>query len=933
MHRSIRDIISTHKVLIVVTLALIVAFVLYPRVERIGPRSGVTDILLWTPVEAGDAVRVAVEEFERRNPQYNVLLGTASVRDATADPTRFLLSVAGESPPDLINFDRFAVVEWASRGTFADLAPFIEADRNRPDGIKSEHFYKPPWEEGSYGGKVYAVPITVDTRALYYSRDALIRAGYVYGKDDPSVVSGEAKVGDARPPETWEQLCRKLIHAEGSVRSDGVVKLKSWSHLAYVNDDRPGGGAAEVSTDGVRPGDVIALIRGDEVFRGRIAEVLSSDSLQIDLVLEQPSGLDSVPDRFVEGNCQVKIFDQDSYAVRLTYYNPETGLLRSAGFIPLFANSGLYMFTCLNDAELISADGLRCTMDNRRGVEALQFMTDCYDVLGGIKVAQVFAADMMSGPMDAFINGKVAMRIDSDEYLKLISAYGPDTSFGAVGAPIPEKRLAEGHSHAGWMGGWSYAIPSTAKHKDGAWELLRWLCSVEANQLMARFEASLARAQGQVYFPYSHPDRRIMQWLREEYVQSSPDITEDMRRAHGTFVELLPNSRYRPITPVGQLLWSEHMRAMEAAIRHVQTPSDALGISQQRTQVALDRKLSPPVGPHPPWRFLVILYVLSVIGLFACYFAYRKARSRKLGIAHDRWHEGYICASPWLIGFIVFGAGPIIFSLIISFCRYDVLSPAVWVGMDNYIGTMGFQYDDAVGGYSANDPHFWKSLWNTVYMIVSVPLMIVVGLALAMLLNTRAKGLAFFRTVYYLPAIVPAVAVFLLWLWVFDPVQGLLNRALMAVGISDPPYWLRDPAWAKPALILMGLWAAGGGMIIWLAGLKEIPESLYEAAKIDGASRFQQFTNVTLPLLTPYIFFNFLMGMIGVFQTFESAYVMTDGGPADATLFYAYKLFNESFRYLNMGVASAMAWVLFVVVLVITLIQMWLSKKWVHYER
>jgi len=210
----------------------------------------------------------------------------------------------------------------------------------------------------------------------------------------------------------------------------------------------------------------------------------------------------------------VKVFDQDSYATRLTYYDPQTGQLRSAGFIPLFANSWFYMFTCMNDAQLISEDGTRCTMDNRRAVEALQFMTDCYDALGGMKVAQAFTADLISGPLDIFLTGKVAMRIDSDEYLKLISAYGPDMSFGVVGAPIPEKRLAEGQSRAGWMGGWSYAIPATAKEKEAAWELMRWLCSVEANQLMANFEASLARAQGQVYFPYSHPDRRIMNWLR-----------------------------------------------------------------------------------------------------------------------------------------------------------------------------------------------------------------------------------------------------------------------------------------------------------------------------------------------------------------------------------------------------------------------------------
>jgi multiple sugar transport system permease protein len=933
MLQRIHDLVSTHRFVLVVVSALIVAALLYPRVELVKRGEDVTEILLWTPVEASDAVRVAIEEFERRHPEYDVVLGTSSVRDATADPTRFLLGVAGGSPPDLIHFDRFAVVEWASRGTFADLSPFIEADRDRPDGINPDNFYRPPWEEGTYAGKVYAIPITVDARALYYSRDALIRAGFVYRQDDLEVIAGVAKASDAKPPTTWEQLCRKLIHADGHVTADGVVTLESWSTLATVNDHRDIRSSINVSAENVRPGDVVALVRGDEVFRGRIAQVLSPDSLRIDLKREQPATLKHIPARFTDGPCQIKIFDQDSYAVRLTYYHAGTGQLRSTGFIPLFANSALYMFTCLNEAQLMSPAGTTCTMDNRAGIEALQFMTDCYDVLGGIKVAQAFTADLASGPMDPFLTGKVAMRLDSDEYLKLISAYGPNMSFGAVGAPIPEALEAAGRPHAGWMGGWSYAIPSSAKHKQAAWELMTWLCSLEANQIMTRFEASLARAQGQVYFPYSHPDKRIMRWVREEYVETSPDITQDMRTAHAMFVDLLPYSRYRPITPVGQLLWSEHLRAMQAAIRHVLSPQEALSTGQRRTQAALDDFLNPPTGPPLPWNMLVIGYVLGVIGLFACFIGYREFKLRGLSNRRRGWLEGYICVSPWLIGFVVFGAGPIIFSLIISFCRYDVLSPAVWIGGDNYTHILGFHTEASTGQLAPNDPHFWKSLWNTAYMIVSVPLMIVVGLALAMLLNTRAKGLAFFRTIFYLPAIVPAVAAFLLWIWVFDPVQGLLNRALMAVGVDDPPYWLNDPAWAKPALIIMGLWAAGGGMIIWLAGLKEIPESLYEAARIDGANRFQQFTQVTLPLLTPYIFFNFLMGMIGVFQTFESAYVMTDGGPADATLFYAYKLFNESFRYLNMGVASAMAWVLFLVVLGITLLQMWLSKKWVHYER
>ncbi len=934
MIRRIRELIAGNRLVFTALLALVVATALYPRIHDGDEHAvGVTEILLWTPVEAGDAVRVAVEEFERRNPQYKVLMGAASVRDATSDPTRFLLGVAGGAPPDLIQFDRYAVVEWASRGAFEDLAPFVAGDKDRADGVHPDNFYRPPWEEGIYQDKVYAIPISVDTRALYFSHDALIRAGFTYQADDAAVTAGLAEVGQAKPPQTWEQLCRKLLHAQGQVNAQGVVQLESWTRRPAVNEDLPEGHPIDVSDAGVKQGDVIALVRGSEVFRGRISEVLSKDSVRIDLRLDQPSTLTAIPGAFLRGTCQVKIFDQDSYTARLTYYHPQTGDLQTVGFVPLFANSWLYMYGWLNGGQFMSDGGTECRLDSPEIVEALQFMTDAYDAVGGIKAAQAFTSKDNNGPMDPFLVGKVAMRVDSDGYLKLISAYAPELSFGAVGAPIPEKRLAAGHKPVGWMGGWSYAIPSTARNKQAGWELLRWMSSAEANRLMTEFDASLARAQGQTYFPFSHPDRRIMSWLQDKYVENNPAVSEDMRRAHRVFVDLLPTSKYRPVTPIGQMLWSEHMRAMESAIRHVQLPYESLNYGKRRADTALDRFLNPPTGPTVPWTTLIVIYVLGVVATFAGIIGYREYKTRKLGLKHRGWVDGYICASPWLIGFIVLGAGPIVFSLVISFCRYDVLNPAVFVGFDNYTNALGFHYDDVIQRRVPNDPLLWKSLWNTAYMILGVPLIIIAGLAMAMLLNTKAKGLPLFRTVFYLPVIVPAVAGFILWIWVFDPVTGLLNRVLLMLGVTDPPHWLHDPIWAKPALILMALWAAGGGMIIWLAGLKEIPESLYEAAQIDGANRVQQFLHVTMPLLTPYIFFNFLMGMIGVFQTFESAYIMTDGGPADATLFYAYKLFNESFRYLNMGVASAMAWILFIVVLSVTLFQMWLSNKWVHYER
>ncbi|MCX5771225.1 MAG: sugar ABC transporter permease [Candidatus Hydrogenedentes bacterium] len=276
-------------------------------------------------------------------------------------------------------------------------------------------------------------------------------------------------------------------------------------------------------------------------------------------------------------------------------------------------------------------------------------------------------------------------------------------------------------------------------------------------------------------------------------------------------------------------------------------------------------------------------------------------------------------ALPWFAGFIVFGGGPIFFSFIMSFCEYDVLSAPKFVGLANYVEMF------------TRDELFYKSLWNTVYMTIGIPLGMIVGLGIALLLNQEVKGMAVYRTFFYLPSVMPAVAASILWIWIFNPNQGVLNSLLAYVGIHGPA-WLQDQAWSKPALIIMGVWSAGSSMIIWLAGLKGIPRHLYEAAEIDGAGRLRRFVSITLPMLSPYILFNLVMGIIGTFQIFTQALIMTQGGPVDSTLFYVYNLFNYAFRYLRMGYASAMAWVLFAIVLVLTMIQMSLSKRWVYYE-
>lgn len=280
--------------------------------------------------------------------------------------------------------------------------------------------------------------------------------------------------------------------------------------------------------------------------------------------------------------------------------------------------------------------------------------------------------------------------------------------------------------------------------------------------------------------------------------------------------------------------------------------------------------------------------------------------------------EALLYLAPWLIGFMTFTAGPVLFSLGLSFFKWDVIRPAHFVGLANY-------------RYLIHDPLIAKSLGNTLfYVALFLPVSNIIALTMAMLLNQKVRGMGVFRTLFYLPTLTTGVATFTLWSVVFDPETGPLNKFLRHF-IAHPPEWLLDPNWSKPALIIMACWAVGGTMLIYLAGLQGIPKMLYEAADLDGASSFGQFWHVTVPMLSPTIFFNVIMSTIGSFQVFAASFVLTGGGPSNSTMFYVYYLFNRAFVYFNMGYASAMAWLLFAIVLVLTLIQMKMAPKWVHY--
>jgi multiple sugar transport system permease protein len=285
---------------------------------------------------------------------------------------------------------------------------------------------------------------------------------------------------------------------------------------------------------------------------------------------------------------------------------------------------------------------------------------------------------------------------------------------------------------------------------------------------------------------------------------------------------------------------------------------------------------------------------------------------------------GLLFTSPWLIGLTVFMAYPLFAALYYSFTDYSVLLPPVFVGLENYLEL--FQ-----------DELFYKSLYNTlVFAVGSVGLGLFSSLCLALLLNSNIRGISVYRTIFFLPSLMPVVASAILWMWMYSGENGVINSALARLGI-DGPAWLPDPAWAKTAIIIMSVWGSGHAMVVFMAGLKDVPTQLYEAAIIDGANWFQRLIHVTLPTISPVIMFNTLMGLISGFQVFTQGFVMTDTAgnplPEQSTLFYVLQIYNVGFNDLRMGYACAMSWVLFAIIFLLTLLMTRLSGRFVSYDR
>jgi multiple sugar transport system permease protein len=551
----------------------------------------------------------------------------------------------------------------------------------------------------------------------------------------------------------------------------------------------------------------------------------------------------------------------------------------------------------------------RITMNDPRVVDAIQFRAD----LGGkyrVAPTSLELDTSNASTYDLFMQGRIALRasgIPDSTGFRTIT----DFDWDVVQFPKGPTGLR------GWpTGGTGFGITRQCAHPDAAWEFIRYIGGTPGLTALARAGRSMPALKSVANSPA---------WLDDQLPRNKATVVNNATA----------QAVYSPFTTAWPQCLNDFNSELDRVWLGQQTARQAINTAMPVAQKHLDQFLNQPNYPKLPWPAAfgaVFALVAALVGLVA-FQAKRELGPHPTRAQLRETRAGYLAIAPWIIGFLVFTAGPLAVSVVMAFCRWDLISPARWAGLDNFRQIFH------------DDPLFPASLWNTlVYTAFSVPLHIIGGLALALLLNTGLKGMRAFRTIYYLPAVTSAVAASVLWKWIFNPDYGLLNLAMQRLHLGglmrwmhlvDPRtggvMWLTDERLAKPALIIMSMWGIGGGMIIYLAGLQGIPRSLYEAAEMDGASALSRFRNVTLPMLTPTIFFSAVMGLIGSFQVFTQALVMTDGGPHNATLFYVLYLYRAAFVDLRMGYASALAWILFAIIMAVTVAQFRFSR-WVYYE-
>ncbi len=612
---------------------------------------------------------------------------------------------------------------------------------------------------------------------------------------------------------------------------------------------------------------------------------------------------------------------------QLTKKDPKTGRTTQWGYLPAWSGLLVDMFSYSVGGKYVDdyEEPKKVLLGDTRVVQAHQYTADLSFKYGFMPSSVELSSVLQTNARQLFTQQKVAMFQSGIWEVPGLRKDLWDSKTGKMGFEW-DIAMAPAYKDGTLRfptGGSGYCILSQTKHPKEAWLLTQWMAGAPGMTAMAQEglaqPAITSLAQQQPWIPDAsttgamrYPENRIITHLGVPFVQFGPtsmywsDVSGVMYQNHGK-------------------IWdgtSDAKTEIPISVARGQARLDVL----QRNQKLGDFSWLSGAG--------VGVVMLATLFLWVYGPEFKKRRSSR----EKRENRiAYLFVGPWILGLLLFTAGPMILSLLMSFSDWDIIQPAKWRGIQNFSEAF------------TTEARFWKSIQvTTIYTVVSVPLGLAMALALALLLNVKVRGIPIYRTLYYLPSLSSAVAASLIWRTIFRADGGLLNLLIYGadgkgnfLGLATLLHpvatangqvnWLGNESTALPSLILMSIWGAGGGMVILLAALQGVPQFYYEAATVDGASPWRQFRNITLPMISPAIFFSLLTGFIGSFQSFSQAFLMTQGGPNDATMLYILNLYNQAFLNLRMGYASALAWILFVIILIVTLFQLKMSK-WVYYE-
>jgi ABC-type sugar transport system permease subunit/ABC-type glycerol-3-phosphate transport system substrate-binding protein len=592
------------------------------------------------------------------------------------------------------------------------------------------------------------------------------------------------------------------------------------------------------------------------------------------------------------------IAELDAYAKKLTRREAD-GRITQIGFLP--SEPGWWPFFWVNffDGQLWDG-GAKITLDAPGNIAAFQWIQS-YPKTYGVKALENLTSGFgnFASPQDPFMSGRLAMIFQGVWLANYIHQYAPSMDFGAAPFPV----LREGDPPVVYVDTDMITIPRGARHPAEAFEFIKFLArqrETEKLNLGQQKNSPLREVSDAFYAAHKHPQIRLFQ-----------DLAQSPRAVGQPRMSIWWQYRME-IEPIFQRVWVLQT-----------TPAEALAQVQPRIQKAWDHvRAAERASPSRALRaapFAIVGALVAAVIVVA--WRRRERHARRSVRANVSLAKGLAFFSPWAVGLLAFLAYPLAASLVYSFCDYSVLAAPRWIGLANFGELLG-------------DDVFWTALGNTLtYVAFALPLGLVFSFLSALLLDAKVRGSGIYRTLVFLPSLTPLVATAMTWLWIFNSQYGVLNHLLgkLTFGLVGPIPWLADPHVAMPSMILMSFWSVGQVVVILLAAMQDVPASLYEAADLDGAGWWRKVWHITVPMTSPVIYFNAIMGVIGGLQLFTQPWLMTEGGPALATLTYTMRVYRNAFWYLRMGYASAMAWIMFLVILALTGLAVRVSRSRVHY--